>query len=185
MEKKELRRQCFAAVKALSPEEREEASRDIRRQLREDPCFQAARTVFAFLPLASEPDLLPLFAKTPEKTWAFSRVLGKTIEFRVVRDLADTREGEWKIREPDPERCPLVEPDDATIILIPGVAFNPSTGDRLGRGKGHYDRYLGSRVARRQGDFPFLAGVCFSVQLHEWKTEGHDIAMDKVFFDQP
>ncbi len=38
--------------------------------------------------------------------------------------------------------CPSLQITDLDIILVPGLAFNPHTGDRLGRGGGYYDRLL-------------------------------------------
>ena len=59
------------------------------------------------------------------------------------------------------------------LILVPGVAFDAS-GNRLGRGKGYYDKIL------RQTD-AYKLGVCFAFQLLEQiPTEPHDVKMDRV-----
>lgn len=133
--------------------------------------------MFAYLPLASEPDLTALFG--PEKSWGFARVMtDDEMEFRQVTDLSHTIEGDFKIREPDPELCPVLHPDSVDVVIIPGVGFCEKTGNRLGRGKGHYDRYLGKLLERPEP--PLLVGVCFSVQLCEVSAESHDVAMDMV-----
>jgi 5-formyltetrahydrofolate cyclo-ligase len=58
-------------------------------------------------------------------------------------------------------------------ILIPGLSFD-STGSRLGRGKGYYDRYL-------QNFEGLKIGICYSFQLVEKITsEDHDVKMDYI-----
>lgn len=175
--KQKLRKANFAAIRALSVQERLDASQSIRDQLAALPEFIGANTVFSYLPLPSEPDLTPLIDEA--RSWCFSRVLGENaMEFRVMEKLSLAVEGDHKIREPDPERCPLVAPGDAEIILVPGVGFDPENGNRLGRGKGHYDRYL-ARV-REQSPRVTLVGVCFDCQLGEIPSEPHDQPMDIV-----
>jgi 5-formyltetrahydrofolate cyclo-ligase len=63
-----------------------------------------------------------------------------------------------------------------TIIFVPGLAFDLE-GHRLGRGKGHYDRFLsGLDPAVKR---PILIGLCFDEQLIKTvPTEAHDVLMD-------
>lgn len=50
-------------------------------------------------------------------------------------------------------------------------------GNRLGRGKGYYDRLL-SRMAHTD---VYRLGICFPYQLVESvPTDAHDIAMDEI-----
>lgn len=165
----------------MTAEEKTSSSNKICETIAQLPEFQTARTVFAFLPLPSEPDLCPLFDES--RIWGFARVLpDQTMEFREVKDFSDTIEGEFKIREPDPDKCPVLPPESADLLIIPGVGFCKTTGNRLGRGKGHYDRYL-ERICRLESP-PVLIGVCFSVQLCDVEAEVHDIPMDKVITDR-
>ena len=80
--------------------------------------------------------------------------------------------------EPDPGRCELVAPDQIDLAIIPGVAFDPETKLRLGRGGGFYDRLL--------ADANFKAttiGVGFSLQSYKkLPTESHDQALDEIVF---
>ena len=56
------------------------------------------------------------------------------------------------------------------LILIPGIAFN-SKGERLGRGKGYFDRYLENYQGIR-------VGLCFELQLvDQIPTDVHDKKM--------
>lgn len=61
---------------------------------------------------------------------------------------------------------------------MPGVGFDPQSMNRLGRGKGHYDRYLAPLM--KSGMPPALVGVCFSIQLVSLAPESHDVPMTKL-----
>jgi 5-formyltetrahydrofolate cyclo-ligase len=71
-----------------------------------------------------------------------------------------------KLSEVNPEVVP-------GVILIPGLAFTEK-GERLGRGKGFYDKYLNNY----QG---IKIGICFSMQLVETlPVEKHDVNLDYI-----
>jgi 5-formyltetrahydrofolate cyclo-ligase len=62
-------------------------------------------------------------------------------------------------------------------LVIPGRAFTKN-GERLGRGKGYYDKYLASYSGKK-------IGLCFEEQiLDEIPTEKHDINMDIIITDK-
>lgn len=63
-----------------------------------------------------------------------------------------------------------------TAIIVPGVAFDEQ-GARLGRGKGHYDRFLG----RAQISSALKIGVCWTLQLvPQVPVDSFDVAMDWI-----
>ena len=75
-----------------------------------------------------------------------------------------------------PEPSPFREYDKqwVDVLLVPGVAFSPKTGHRLGYGKGFFDRFLkdfkGTKI-----------GLCFEEQLVEdIPFEPQDITMDAL-----
>jgi len=64
------------------------------------------------------------------------------------------------------------------LIVLPLVAFD-RRGNRLGYGKGHFDRALAALIAA--GSRPLLAGAGFAVQeVAAIPVEPHDIALDLV-----
>lgn len=178
MDKRVLRRSCFSAIRALGREEKTRQSRAIIRVLETSPVFARASLVFSYLALSSEPDLDGLTLGNSAKTWAFSRVRsdGKALSFHEVRSKEQLREGAYGFLEPDPERCPVRTAPD--LVLVPGVGFNPENGARLGRGKGHYDRFLAPLVSA--ADPPEIYGVCFDCQLISLTPESHDIPMNGI-----
>ena len=61
------------------------------------------------------------------------------------------------------------------LIILPGVGFDKD-GNRLGRGKGWYDKFVGMLGYR-----PFLIGVCFKEQIIEdIPHENFDIQVNEV-----
>lgn len=121
------------------------------------PGVGEADRVFAFVPLADEPDITPLFDRIanlalpvcgPDGTMDFVDVAGPWRE--------SLRRSPLGVLEPSDGT--VVVPTPQSIIFVPGLAFTQD-GWRLGRGKGYYDRYL----AR----FPFVnaVGVCQSWRI--------------------
>jgi 5-formyltetrahydrofolate cyclo-ligase len=65
-----------------------------------------------------------------------------------------------------------------TVLLMPGLAFD-ERGGRLGRGGGHYDRFL--REARRQGGGIVALAMAFELQIvADVPREAHDELVDGV-----
>ena len=58
--------------------------------------------------------------------------------------------GKFQILEPKPEAIRLAKVEVVEVFLLPGLAFD-ETGNRLGRGKGYFDRLLhmvrGTKIA--------------------------------------
>jgi len=72
------------------------------------------------------------------------------------------------------EQAEVVIPD---ILLVPGLSFS-DVGERLGRGKGYYDRYLASFNGVR-------IGLCYECQMSsEIKTEVHDQKMNFIVTEE-
>lgn len=63
------------------------------------------------------------------------------MDFYYITDFDDLRIRSFGVREPVIEKCKKVTSFDNTIIILPGLCFD-SNGNRLGYGKGYYDRFL-------------------------------------------
>lgn len=97
--------------------------------------------------------------------------MGDDLELRFYTGSQDLVTGSYNIGEPVGERFTDYAAID--LAVIPGVAFDLA-GNRLGRGKGYYDRLLPLLPA-------FKAGICFPYQLvEEVPAESFDICMDTV-----
>ena len=90
-----------------------------------------------------------------------------------ITSLHDLEPGTFGLLEPNRERSRLVDPAEADLVLVPGLAFDRS-GWRIGFGAGDYDLFLAGLEAPR-------VGLAFSLQLHDaLPHEEHDIPMDLV-----
>jgi 5-formyltetrahydrofolate cyclo-ligase len=122
------------------------------------------KTVASYNPLLSEPDVSEFnheFARYGNLL--LPRVVGDDIEFA----FGDLAPGALGISEPTGERFPV---DAIELILVPALAIDAS-GNRLGKGRGFYDRVLKTSVAR-------AVGVVFDGELvEELPVEEHDVRM--------
>ena len=102
-------------------------------------------------------------------------VKGDQLELRLFQGLDSLKPGEgFGIPEPVGEEFTDYAAID--VVVVPGVAFD-AKGNRLGRGRGYYDRIL-----RETGETKKI-GVCFDFQFVESvPTEPFDVLMDAVLY---
>ena len=168
LDKPALRRRARREIGALGDECVATASTAIRGEILSSPHWSPDSCLLVFAALAGEPDLLPLLTAASDggPTLVFPRVAAgpsgePALTLHVVTGLDQfARHPRLGIREPDPSRCPEVPDGDVTAAFVPGLAFDPSTGVRLGRGGGYYDRLLARPAFRAM-----RVGTCFSAQL--------------------
>ena len=99
-------------------------------------------------------------------------VTGDDLELRVYTGPGDLATGAYGMEEPT--GALFTDYDAIDFIVVPGVAFDRN-GNRLGRGKGYYDRLL-PRIPSA-----YKAGICFPFQIvEEVPAETFDIHMDEV-----
>lgn len=86
----------------------------------------------------------------------------------------------WNIPEPPPEmERTIANPGDIDVLVVPGLAFD-RTGERLGQGKGYYDRFI-EKMRKEVPDKPLLIAVGLQPQLVDCiPTHHHDIPMDII-----
>lgn len=82
--------------------------------------------------------------------------------------------GSFHIEEPTGND--IEDIDNIELIIVPGIAYD-NRGNRVGRGKGYYDRLLSRTKATK-------IGIGYDFQLvDEIDSEPHDITMDIVITD--
>jgi len=174
-QKAALRGKVLDRLKAVTPEKRQADSQKLCEALAGQPFFKRANSILFFAPLPAEVDLWPLLEKTLviEKLVALPcfDAANRLYRSRRVRQLrVEIVFGQFGIREPA-ATCVEIPLDDLDLVLVPGVAFD-GRGNRLGRGKGFYDRLL--------KDFNGIkAAIAFDEQVvDEVPAEANDVRMD-------
>ncbi len=154
--------------------------------------FQQAETVCFYYPLGNEASLLTVAGEALRmgKQVAFPRTEGDQIRFYPVDHLSDFREGRFHVMEPTgskPLDVAALHAQAPLLILVPGVVFDRSR-NRMGYGKGFYDRYLADltamtrgKVANDNGSQVITIGIAYECQITEMiPTEATDIPMDYI-----
>lgn len=95
------------------------------------------------------------------------------METRLYETEKDLVEGAFNIMEP---QGPLfTDYGKIDVVVVPGMAFDKK-GNRLGRGKGYYDRFLSQLPP-----YIYKIGVCFDFQKFDnIPAEETDVRMDCV-----
>lgn len=138
--------------------------------------FRQAAVVALYAPIQQEIDTALLFAaaRAAGKQVLYPQVRDNLLQFRLVTDLQQLAGGAYSIPEPGLAHS-LMPLEQVDLIVVPGVAFDLQ-GQRIGFGKGYYDRCLSQR-----GRHTTLVGLCHDFQLVERvPVEGHDISMQYI-----
>jgi 5-formyltetrahydrofolate cyclo-ligase len=175
--KRALRAQVQAALSRVSGLERVAASARVRALLKEQALWRQAQSVLFFAPLPQEPDIWPLLPEALADSMQvllprFVPTAGNYEICRIRHPDTDIQIGTFRIREPG-SHCARTDLSRVDLILVPGVAFD-SRGHRLGRGKGYYDRLLGTMGG-------VTCGVAFEEQiLNKIPVELHDVHLNFI-----
>ncbi len=183
MTKIALRHQMSAVLGGISPEQRKCRSLDACRRMAETPEFRNAHFIMLYLPMDTElaVDFLADLAwqqgkkvALPATDWPNRRIVPLLVD-RLDAAPHPLIPG---LREPghgDP-----IEVARLDIVIAPGIAFDPA-GNRLGRGKGFYDRFLGRPDLRA-----IRSAICFDEQIlpNTMPVEPHDVAMQLIATDK-
>lgn len=171
MEKSEIRRKIKNLRMMLSEMEKASAAEEVFAQLEKTAAFMMADNILMYHSLPDELQTIKFLQKWHDrKRFFLPRVNGVNLD---ILPYEETRLelGSFQIEEPTGED--VVDVDDIELMVIPAVAFDRK-GNRLGRGKGFYDRLLSSSKATK-------IGVGYEFQLLDSiPSEPHDVAMDMV-----
>lgn len=172
MDKREIRKEIKARKLALTDSERRQAAHAVFAAVERTAAFLLAERILLY---SSLPDELPTH-EFLEK-WALRkqiflpRVNGEDLDV-VPYDRNEMQTGAFLIEEP--QGIDIIDPNALDLIIVPAVALDRNR-NRLGRGKGFYDRLLKRTRAT-------TIGVGYDCQLISpgLPTEPHDVQLDRV-----
>ena len=174
MEKKELRKIVRAAKNAVPLEEKIRRSQLVMHQVEQLASFRDADTVLLYWSMDDEVythDFVNRWYK--EKCLLLPCVDGDDLLLRQYTGPDSLQPGP-QFGIPEPVGPVFEHLDSIDIIIVPGVAFDRSR-NRMGRGRGFYDRLLKSTANA------IKVGVAFDFQIFDdIPVEPFDVPMDEV-----
>ena len=171
--KKELRNRMKALKNEQNKKDWERISDAIFAQIEDTEAFNKASSILSYWSMSDE----VMTHKAVERWSKYKKVYLPLIK---GNDLELVRfEGVEKMKpEPvfgilEPTSTENIEIGEIELVIVPGVAFDASC-NRMGRGKGYYDRLLSESVAAK-------IGVAFSFQIvDKVPVDPHDVPLDMV-----
>jgi 5-formyltetrahydrofolate cyclo-ligase len=172
MENKNLIRNKMKIMKLQVPDSQKLVdANDVFKKIELMTEFEMAKTVLLYWSL---PDELPTHDFVEK--WCNSKQIFLPVLDRdeiIVKQFSSQKQmtaGKWGILEPNEKKCFSEKID---LVVVPGVAFDIEK-NRLGRGKGYYDRFL-SRINT------FCIGICYDFQLiKSVPVNSHDVKMNAI-----
>jgi 5,10-methenyltetrahydrofolate synthetase len=146
------------------------------------------RAVVSFYPFASEPQI-NIESEQMNEPYQVAYVRIEDWGQRKMGCALARRDqpGQWEEVQPVPTvkifqpaiTQPACKAGAIALILVPGVAFSPKTGMRLGRGAGFYDRFLANHPS------VLRVGIAFGEQLDDpLPSDAWDIPVDMLLTDE-
>lgn len=171
MRKEEIRRRVKAQKSLLSMKEKSEAAAKVFDALEHSAAFMLADNILLYHSLPDELSTREFIARWHNKKHFFlPRVNGVNLEV-LPYDQSTLRLGAFHIEEPSGDELTPIE--NIEMIVVPAIAYD-RRGNRVGRGKGFYDRLLADTKATK-------VGVAYDFQLvDDIETEPHDVKVDVV-----
>lgn len=176
MEKTEVRKLIRELKRAVPLEEKLRRSEHIMCQVEKLPEFQKAHVVLLYWSMTDEVQTHSFVNRWyNEKVLLLPCVDGDDLRLRQYTGPDCMVAGEqFGIGEPNASLPEYTDLDKVEMIIVPGVAFDP-TGNRMGRGRGFYDRLLKSTPNA------IKVGVAYDFQmLDTLPVEPHDVKMDLI-----
>ncbi len=178
--KSEIRQMVRELKKTYTPDELDTKSDSIVHQVIALPIWQSAHAVLLYNALPDEVRTQKLIdaALRAGKQIFLPVVEGDRLQLRRYKDTTHVeKEPIFGIYEPVGKNFPVCQYANLDLAVLPGMAFD-SKGNRLGRGKGYYDKLLPKLDVN-------TIGICFDFQyVDEVPTDSHDIPMDVVVTEE-
>jgi 5-formyltetrahydrofolate cyclo-ligase len=171
--KARLREESMARRDAMSPGERAAASEVIAERAEPVIAGEGPRIVSFYWSMRSECDPRPLINRLRRRGMAVALpcMTKEGIVFRQWNEGVPLHPATFGTSEPPPT-APAVNPD---FIVLPLLGFD-RLGNRLGYGKGHYDRAIAA--LRAKGHRPGLLGIAFAIQeVPSLPAQSHDVRL--------
>lgn len=132
-----------------------------------------AQNACIYLPMPGELDVTTVIAARPDIVWHTTRTeRGHDLTVHPMTSEMETHAFGYRQPVASSERT---DPEDVSVWIVPGAAFDVR-GNRLGHGKGYYDRLLSHATPHAR----FVAVTLERRIFDRIPTEAHDVTMHRI-----
>lgn len=174
--KKCLRKKIRKIRESLSFEEKENLSAIIIKKFLEDDILKNSKTIMSYMSFKNEVETSKLHNQLLElgKIILLPKMIdGNIIPIKISKEFSS---GNFGVIEPIGDEFL----EDIDLIIVPGVVFNKK-GDRIGFGKGFYDRFLSFEKYKNS----YKISLAYDFQIdNNFSGEEFDIKIDKLITEK-
>ena len=178
--KEKLRKEIKEKRRKHTKEDNRKKSKEIKERLFGLKEFKNAKTILFYISYDGEVFTHDMILESFYKKNIIVPISNPTNHSLTLSHLKSWEElsiGSYGILEPRIEKIRKTNVDDIELIIVPGVAFDEK-GNRLGHGKGYYDRMLKNASA------PIVA-LAFEFQIIEnIPVAEHDRPVDMIITEE-
>lgn len=179
MIKEVIREEMRRHRRNLTSEQVHEKSEIIRYKLEGKKIFKEANTIMMYISSFKEPETYAiiehLLSEGKKVVVPVSVTSTNTILPTYIENVSELERGAYGILEPTIIRA--VNPEDIDVVVVPGIAFDMHR-NRLGFGKGYYDRLLENISAKK-------IALCYDFQIvDDLPITDDDIPMDLILTEE-
>jgi len=175
MDKNILRQEIIERKRQFTAHSLRELSLAVIARLLAHPRVQTAQTIMLYHSLPDEVythDAIEQLSATRKQVLLPAVIDEEHLELRPYQGENDLQLGAMNIFEP--VGAPFTAYEQIEVVVVPGVSFD-ANGNRLGRGRGYYDRFL------VQVPQAYKLGICFDFQkVAHVPTGPSDVPMNEV-----
>jgi 5-formyltetrahydrofolate cyclo-ligase len=177
--KEEIRSKILLRLRTQKEDTRDRKSRIIKKQLLRTKVFKKAKVIMFYVALEDEVNTEEMIKEARKLNKIIVVPVCKknriTIRPCMLDNNTSLRKGPYGVCEPAVKKSISLKNID--LVIVPGVAFDKK-GNRLGRGKGCYDRFL-KTIPK---DTPSI-GLAFDFQIiPSIPAQKHDVNVNKLIF---
>ena len=175
MDKNILRQEIIERKRQFTAHSLRELSLAVIARLLAHPRVQTAQTIMLYHSLPDEVythDAIEQLSAARKQVLLPAVIDEEHLELRPYQGETDLQLGAMNIFEP--VGTPFTAYEQIEVVVVPGVSFD-ANGNRLGRGRGYYDRFL------LQVPQAYKLGICFDFQkVAHVPTGPSDVPMNEV-----
>ncbi|KAH8299514.1 hypothetical protein KR044_002163 [Drosophila immigrans] len=176
-----LRERMKQLLGCITPEARNQQSQAVTAKVLQNEAFRQAQRVSIYLSTSDELDTTAIICEMfrLEKMVFVPSYQGSKMKMVRLCDMSEYENlplTKWNIKQPDFKETredAMTNGHGIDLFIVPGVAFTRS-GDRLGHGRGYYDKYLTQHAEK----YPHKKTSIMALALNEQIVGNGELPMD-------